>query len=81
MRLPRWLSKIRQRLVQPDLRDVLVLVLKPLICRQDPRIVAVASDEVLGGLDIPQLDLNDVPAIAGFIIEYCGLQGARHGAA
>jgi molybdopterin-guanine dinucleotide biosynthesis protein B len=55
---------------------------KPLICRQDPKIVAVASDEILGGLDIPQLDLNDVPAIADFIIEYCGLKiGASNGAA
>jgi len=54
---------------------------KPLLCRQDPRIVAVASDAALEGLEIPQLDLNDAPAIAGFIIEYCGLQGARHGAA
>jgi molybdopterin-guanine dinucleotide biosynthesis protein B len=46
---------------------------KPLICRQDPKIVAVASDEILGGLDIPQLDLNNVPAIASFIIEHCDL--------
>jgi molybdopterin-guanine dinucleotide biosynthesis protein B len=48
---------------------------KPLICRQDPKIVAVASDEILGGLDIPQLDLNNVPAIASFIIEHCDLVG------
>lgn len=55
---------------------------KPLICRQDPKIVAVASDEILGGLDIPQLDLNDVPAIADFIIDYCDLRSrAEHGAA
>ncbi len=46
---------------------------KPLICKQDPRIVAVASDEALGGLDIPQLDLNNVPAIADFIIDHCEL--------
>ncbi len=54
---------------------------KPLICRQDPKIVAVVSDEILGGLDIPQLDLNEVPAIADFIIEYCGLKDRiRNGA-
>lgn len=46
---------------------------KPLICKQDPRIVAVASDEALGGLDIPRLDLNNVPAIADFIIDHCEL--------
>lgn len=55
---------------------------KPLICREDPKIVAVASDGALEGIDIPQLDLNDVPAIADFIIEYCGLKGeADDGAA
>jgi len=46
---------------------------KPLLCAQDQNIVAVASDEALAGLDIPQLDLNNVPAIADFIIDYCGL--------
>lgn len=55
---------------------------KPLLCREDPKIVAVASDEVFGGLKIPQLDLNDVPAIADFIVKYCNLKsGANHGAA
>jgi molybdopterin-guanine dinucleotide biosynthesis protein B len=48
---------------------------KPLLCTQDQNIVAVASDEALAGLDIPQLDLNNVPAIADFIIDYCGLVG------
>lgn len=55
---------------------------KPLICRDDPKIVAVASDEKLNGLKIPQLDLNDIPAIADFIIGYCGLKDETgHGAA
>lgn len=55
---------------------------KTLLCREDPKIVAVASDAKLDGLDIPQLDLNDIPAIADFVIEYCGLKsGAEHGAA
>ena len=55
---------------------------KPLICRDDPKIVAVASDEKLNGLNIPQLDLNDIPAIADFIIGYCGLKDETgHGAA
>ena len=40
---------------------------KPLLCRDDPQIVAVATDQPLGDLGIPQLDLNAPPAIAAFI--------------
>lgn len=55
---------------------------KSMLCREDPGIVAVASDATLEGLDIPQLDLNDVSAIADFIIDYCELNsGTKHGAA
>jgi molybdopterin-guanine dinucleotide biosynthesis protein B len=55
---------------------------KPLICRKDNRIVAVASDESVDGLSIPVLDLDDIPAIADFIVEYCGLASRKqHGAA
>lgn len=46
---------------------------KPLLCGSDPKIVAVASDAPLPSLDRPVLDLNDVPAIARFIIAHCGL--------
>jgi molybdopterin-guanine dinucleotide biosynthesis protein MobB len=42
---------------------------KPLLCRDDPHIVAVASDVALDGLPVPRLDLNDVPTIADFILE------------
>jgi len=42
---------------------------KPLLCRDDPHIVAVASDVALDGLPVPRLDLNDVPTIAAFILE------------
>jgi molybdopterin-guanine dinucleotide biosynthesis protein MobB len=42
---------------------------KPLLCRDDPHIVAVASDVALDGLPVPCLDLNDVPTIAAFILE------------
>jgi molybdopterin-guanine dinucleotide biosynthesis protein B len=41
---------------------------KPLLCPDDPHIVAVASDVPLAGLALPRLDLNDVPAIADFIL-------------
>src|SRR3546814_13298403 len=45
---------------------------KPLIQPDDPRIVAVASDVELPGLPVPRLDLNDVEAIAEFILPPCG---------
>ena len=58
---------------------------KPMIAAEDDTVVAVASDEALEGLDCPVLDMNDVPAVADFIMAYCGLasSGAKvsHGAA
>lgn len=55
---------------------------KPLICKEDSRIVGVASDEPVTGLTIPVLDLNDVPAIADFVLDHSGLAArARHGTA
>ncbi|HJW43115.1 MAG TPA: molybdopterin-guanine dinucleotide biosynthesis protein B [Geothrix sp.] len=46
---------------------------KPLLCHEDPEIVAVASDRPLPGLAVPRLDLNDPAAIAGFILAHTGL--------
>ncbi|MDP2875166.1 MAG: molybdopterin-guanine dinucleotide biosynthesis protein B [Holophaga sp.] len=46
---------------------------KPLLCSNDPEIVAVATDQPLSGLAIPQLNLNDPQAIAQFILAYTGL--------
>ena len=55
---------------------------KPLLQPSDPKIVAVASDEVLPGLPVPRLDLNDAEAVADFIVAHCGLaERARQGAA
>ena len=55
---------------------------KPLLCREDPHIVAVASDSAIEGLAIPVLDLNDAATIAEFVIARTGLtRGARNGAA
>jgi molybdopterin-guanine dinucleotide biosynthesis protein B len=45
---------------------------KPLLCATDTRVVAVASDECLPALNIPRLDLHDVPRIADFILGHCG---------
>lgn len=47
---------------------------KPLRCRDDPEIVAVACDSPIEGLGIPVIDLNDIAAIADFIVARCGLE-------
>ena len=43
---------------------------KACICLKDESVVALATDEPVGGVEIPQLDLNDVDAIAAFIVDY-----------
>jgi molybdopterin-guanine dinucleotide biosynthesis adapter protein len=48
-------------------------VRKELLCRDDRRVVAVASDEPVADLPVPRLDLDDVNAIADFIVAHCGL--------
>ena len=45
---------------------------EPLIHPHDPHIVAVATDAKLDTA-LPQLDLNDPAAIAGFILDHVGL--------
>ncbi len=47
---------------------------KPLLQKDDPEIIAVASDEALAGLSVPMLDLNDVDGIADFILDRCSLK-------
>ena len=49
---------------------------KPLLCKDDPNIVAIASDAPLAGLRIPVLALDDAPAIAAFILDHCRLRAA-----
>jgi molybdopterin-guanine dinucleotide biosynthesis protein B len=47
---------------------------KPLLCREDPHIVAVASDAPLGeGVAVPTLALDDAAGIARFIVAHCRL--------
>lgn len=46
---------------------------KSLLYLQDPRIIAIASDRELSGINLPILELNDIVAIAKFIIARCGL--------
>ncbi len=47
---------------------------KPLLCPDDPEIVAVASDVPLPDLKVLRLDLNDPGAIAEFILAQTGLK-------
>ena len=42
---------------------------KPLLQLDDPEIIAVASDEELSDLSVPVLELNNISAIADFIIK------------
>jgi molybdopterin-guanine dinucleotide biosynthesis protein B len=46
---------------------------KPLIYPDDPRIVAVLSDEVLANCPLPVIDIDDIVAVADFIVAHCGL--------
>ncbi len=52
---------------------------KPPLSDDDSRFVAVASDTPLPERRIPVLDLNDIGAIADFIVRHCGLE-RRQGA-
>ena len=49
---------------------------KPLLCRDDPYVVAVASDAPIAGLPVPLFALDDVAAIARFILAQCRLEAA-----
>ena len=55
---------------------------KDLLCVDDPYIVAVASDAILPQVRVPVFGLDDVPAIADFILSQVGLmRSVSHGAA
>jgi molybdopterin-guanine dinucleotide biosynthesis protein B len=47
---------------------------KPLLHPDDPDIVAVASDAAIAGLRLPRLALDDIAAIASFILAHCRLE-------
>ncbi len=53
---------------------------KPPLFAGDPNIVAIASDAPLEAAGIPVFDLDDIPAIADFIITHCGLRATARGA-
>jgi molybdopterin-guanine dinucleotide biosynthesis protein B len=48
---------------------------KPLLCHGDPFIAAVAGDRDIAGLPVPFLSLDEVAAIADFIVAHCRLKG------
>ncbi|MFC1674079.1 molybdopterin-guanine dinucleotide biosynthesis protein B [Pseudomonadota bacterium] len=45
---------------------------KSVIAREDDTVIAVASDEDIANLNVPLLDLNDIEAIAEFIVRQIG---------
>ena len=49
---------------------------KPLLYPEDSHMVAVLSDETLPGCPLPVIDIDDVAAIADFILVHCGLAEA-----
>jgi len=46
---------------------------KPLICREDPTILAVASDTPISGLHVPRFDLADTAGIADFVLAHAAV--------
>jgi len=45
----------------------------PLLANEDENIIAVATDELVNTTK-PQIDLNDIPAVATFIRQWLKLQ-------
>ncbi len=56
-----------------------------ILCADDPNIVAIAADRPIPEAAVPRFELDDVSAIADFILECCGVgeiqEKAGHGAA
>jgi molybdopterin-guanine dinucleotide biosynthesis adapter protein len=46
---------------------------KPLLYPQDSRIVAVLSDELLAACPLPVIDIDDIAAVADFVVAHCSL--------
>lgn len=52
----------------PKLEIFRAIVGKPALHPEDPQVLGVATDAPLPGLPLPRLDLNDVEAIADFVL-------------
>jgi molybdopterin-guanine dinucleotide biosynthesis adapter protein len=50
---------------------------KPLICAEDPDVVAIATDAPVPSVRLRRFDLDDADGIADFIIDHCGLKRPR----
>ena len=50
---------------------------RPLLWPDDPRIVAVASDDALSGSAPPLLPLSDPASVADFIVDHCRIKVVR----
>ena len=50
---------------------------KPLLCPDDPTIVALAADEPAPDVALPQFGLDDIAGIADFVAEVSGLASRR----
>lgn len=50
---------------------------KPPLWQADPRIVAVAAPAPIAGCPLPQLQLDEIGAIADFVVRHCGLATRR----
>jgi len=46
---------------------------KPLLAGSDPHVVALATTDPVPPQRVPVLNLDDVPAIADFVLRHCGL--------
>ena len=49
---------------------------KPLLASEDPRIVAILVDGPKPATQLPVIDLNDIGAIADFVMRHCGFKRA-----
>ncbi len=47
---------------------------KPLLASEDPHVVAILADGPVPGTKVPVIDLNDIGAIADFIMRHFGLR-------
>ncbi|MDX1710510.1 MAG: molybdopterin-guanine dinucleotide biosynthesis protein B [Rhodovibrionaceae bacterium] len=54
---------------------------KPLLATQDPNVVGVLSDAPVPEVSVPVIDLNDIEAVADFVVRHCGLEAAAGQAA
>ena len=53
----------------------------PFFYETDPHIVAIASETPIGGVSLPVLELDNIAAIADFIIRHCALEDVARGVA